>query len=53
MEKILNNLEDNINRLLNDFNRALSWDNEVKCSESVKNLCIAYTCLTRRNNNAE
>lgn len=47
MEEILKNLEDNINRLLNDVYRASSWDNEVRCSESIKNLCIAYSYLMK------
>lgn len=45
MEEILTDLETNINRLLNDGSRTHNWDNEVKCSESIKNLCIAYSCL--------
>ena len=46
MDKIIKSLQDDINRLLNDGNRSHNWDNEVKCSESIKNLCIAYSCLT-------
>lgn len=51
MEEIIKNLEKNINRLLQDGSRAFNWDNEVKCSETVKNLCIAYSCLTRKDKN--
>lgn len=53
MNEIIKNLENNINRLLQDYTRGLNWDNEVKCSEAIRNLCIAYSCLTRRNKNEQ
>ena len=51
MEEIIKKIENNINRLLQDGSRTFNWDNEVKCSEVVKNLCIAYSCLTRKDKN--
>lgn len=51
MEEIIKKIENNINSLLQDGSRTFSWDNEVKCSETVKNLCIAYICLTRKDKN--
>ena len=48
MDEIIENLKDNINRLFDDCSRTIEWENEVKCSEAIKNLCIAYACLTRK-----
>ena len=47
MDEIIKTIEEEFNRLLNDFSRKRNWDNEVSCSEAVKNLAIAYNILRK------